>query len=287
MICSIFLLLIIMNLVLIISFPLAVIGNFIHIFVNSLFKIFEKIYLLETSNYDHDGYSWYKKVLQISKYLSHEKKIVFRGCFLYLLVVISGLITSPVIIVLNLAICLICQSILWPFIDSIKAYFIIYNVIKGYEYGLKLRDNSEKMNKNDDDHNNDIHTSVLKSSVMKNENSSINSKVNRNNNEIINMNMNSSTISNDHYSKIPSLVLPMPFFDEKDFYITILRIWGYRLKKSIIVCARWWRIIITDTHGFLMIIVPFLIDKIYLNRYEGIRFFWWHKKTILENIALV
>lgn len=271
-----------MNIVFIISFPISVITSYIHLFVNSFFKIFERIYLSEASNYNHEDNTIYKKCIAMVEYLSHEKMLVLHGFLNYIFVIIFGSLLSPLVIALNLIICVLCQGILWPFIESIKAYIIVYNVIKGYGYGLKCTDNNE-IQLNITTQNKKVNnSSILKTSVMANDDSNNDLRENKEKEIIINVDTSSQLNSN---IKAPSLILPMSFFDDKNFFVTIIQLWRYRLKRTIIVCARWWRIIIIHTFGFYMIIAPFIVEKAYLNRYEGIRFFWWHKKTILENIA--
>ena len=66
-----------------------------------------------------------------------------------------------------------------------------------------------------------------------------------------------------------------------------IAIWTYRIKSSIILCGRWWRIIITHPLGVYFIVFPGITKQIYLNGYEGYRFFWWHKKTVIEKPYLL
>ncbi|OUM66757.1 hypothetical protein PIROE2DRAFT_20129 [Piromyces sp. E2] len=77
------------------------------------------------------------------------------------------------------------------------------------------------------------------------------------------------------------VTIPLNYFENKSFIDNIFSIWSYRIKSSIILCGRWWRIIITHPLGIYFIVFPGITKQIYLNGYEGYRFFWWHRKTFI------
>ncbi|ORY72863.1 hypothetical protein LY90DRAFT_699871 [Neocallimastix californiae] len=83
------------------------------------------------------------------------------------------------------------------------------------------------------------------------------------------------------------VIIPLNYFENTTFIKSIGQIWKYRFKSSIILCGRWWRIICSHPLGIYFIVFPSITKQIYLNGYEGYRFFWWHKKTVIEKPYII
>jgi len=93
-----------------------------------------------------------------------------------------------------------------------------------------------------------------------------------------------------HNSERPDkkrVTIPLNYFENTSFIKSIYQIWKYRLNSSIILCGRWWRIICSHPLGIYFIVFPSITKQIYLNGYEGYRFFWWHKKTVIEKPYII
>jgi len=410
---SYFTLLIYMNVIVFILLPYSIIKSYVWFIYFFIVSIKGMLFVINRDNFE--GATWIQKIYNVFYYIVMELLLVicYAVCALFLFTV--GNAINLLVIMTSIALSLICQSVLWPIIDSAKSFKVINSIIKGYCNGLKneykqidknekhlpythLSEIQEKCEKNGNNYqDNDTYTIIKTSRIMDEDskmtstyemntidptstnttlahssgaqNSTVNidtSKINvpevvkinqiekyntmipnihnskdhiididinanietnecknkksnsRSNfinrirsagNDVeVNIDSNSSSSStsttslnkfkNNHDNQSFTLsiqdtennkkvTIALNYFDNKSFLNNILNIWSYRIKSSIILCGRWWRIIITHPLGVYFIVFPGITKQIYLNGYEGYRFFWWHKKTVIEKPYLL
>jgi len=415
-----------MNAVVFICLPFSIIKSYIWFIYFFIISVKGMIFVMSPI----EGNTWYQKIYSTLYFIFVGLLMIlcYIICAVFLFTV--GNILNILVIGTSIVLCLTCQSILWPIIDSVKSFKIINSIIKGYCNGMKNEykhiDKNEKyppytcITESDNQNNNkvknieiqdhdhegsftiiksakylddeisnptmnskdkdtkiislddplSINQTSLENSQTKNEELPSTSDVNNNtmipnthndnnnnsnnNNDIIididfnnitsnnpstsnstttintsssgdkiinriksagneieikNGDSSSSSSSSSSFSSMDTfknhnnnslftlslkdstknkmVSIPLNYFENKSFINNIYHIWKYRLKSSIILCGRWWRIICSHPFGLYFIVFPGITKQIYLNGYEGHRFFWWHKKTVIEKPYLL
>lgn len=283
-----FILLIYMNSVMICGLPVALIIGTCHLILITYVSFFSKsISFIEKFSYN----TWYKMTFGTILWILY---FIIGGIILFIIDVVLSILLSIIIIVL----CLVCQSILWPFIDSGKTYKILNKIINGYDNGIKnvcqqsiRRDKSiyntdlKNLIKNDknemvkNNNNNSNSNNILKTAeITRNEKSVQDFRNNFNFNNLVKITI--FTLVIEDFINETKLVLPINYLEKRILLKTLWHTWLHCLNSSIILCGRWWRILCLHTLGIYSIINSHIIEYNYI--YEGYRFFWWHKKSIIE-----
>jgi len=293
-------LLIYMNIVMIIGLPIALIIGYYHLIIIVSINFFSHSYAIK-ENISFN--TWYKKIFGTLLWIGY---IIIGELILFIFEHIMNVIVSIFIIIL----CVICQGILWPLIDSIKTFRILKVIINDYQKGIKNvyqqsikkekslyntnlitkntainpnGDMDDSCTENNDNNskgkNNTYENNILKSTVMtKNEKNVQDFRNNFNFNNLIKISIFTLVVKD--LINETKLVLPINYLQKRILLKTICHVWLHCLKSSIILCGRWWRILCFHTLGIYSIINPHIIDHSFI--YERYRFFWCHKKSIIE-----
>jgi hypothetical protein len=89
---------------------------------------------------NHDiggGRAWYNKIFNLLYCIVMEILLFFCYIICALFLFTIGNTLNLFVILSSIILCLTCQSILWPIIDSVKSFKIINNIIKGYCNGMR------------------------------------------------------------------------------------------------------------------------------------------------------
>jgi len=278
----------IMNLSLFTIFPLAIVLNILY---NSgyIFFIIAFVYsglIARECGYSYLPLSPFRRVLEFIKQVLLDILTFVLGLIALSLVFAIGNGIYITFEIISFAILLIGQSLLWPIVETIKFYRDNNKIIKGYGHG------------------------IIKEKILYNENKKMqgitetgeNNISNNNNPEKINNN-NSNTIENRNNSKInksnsrsslysirniihddtphPKLIIPSFYFKHRSFSNLVFQIWKYRIKRLLILCLSWNKLSLYP-FGLFFMMFPNLHKKYQTNGFEGVRFLWWHKNTVLE-----
>ncbi|ORY47977.1 hypothetical protein LY90DRAFT_671126 [Neocallimastix californiae] len=303
---SFFTLFIYMNIIILICLPFSIIKSYLWFIYFFFASIKGMLFVI-----NHDiggGRAWYNKIFNLLYCIVMEILLFFCYIICALFLFTIGNTLNLFVILSSIILCLTCQSILWPIIDSVKSFKIINNIIKGYCNGMRneyyqnikngkqirytcnsnINDIKDKIKdiSNDNFENNYI----LKSSIMlddeENNKDIDNEKIKEfsfDNGNLQSIFKSSTFLLSLHNSERPDkkrVTIPLNYFENTSFIKSIYQIWKYRLNSSIILCGRWWRIICSHPLGIYFIVFPSITKQIYLNGYEGYRFFWWHKKQL-------
>ncbi|ORX77668.1 hypothetical protein BCR32DRAFT_270525 [Anaeromyces robustus] len=296
-------LLVYMNLTLIIGLPIAIFFGYLRfiIFATTAFVSFIEV-ISDISSYN----TWREKLFKIfcTPYVILYILVTILAIIIFALG--NGIVFFTFIIIIGL--CSLCQSIIWPIVDSTKTFIILSNVINGYCNGMRYAKKNKDSNSIDApydlDGNNSIFgsTSSIFKKDCKNTISTNNSKILRSSAFINYDNMDAlMKYMNDYFnhesniSKASSftlviqdfingtkIIVPINYRENETSLIKImLDIWLSCMKSSIILCGRWWRILCFHPFGIFSILYPGFTENYYI--YEGYRFFWWHKKSLIEH----
>jgi len=274
----------IMNLSLFTTFPLAVVLNILYNF-GYLFFIIISVYSglrARECGYSYLPLSPVRRVLEFIKQVLLDILVFALGLIVLSLVFAIGNGIYIIFEILSFAILLLGQSLLWPVVETIKFYRNNNKIIGGYGHGVikeKIIYNENKkiqgITETDKDENNNSNNTKPENNTIKDHNDP-------------RMDISNSWSSLYSIRDIifddtphPKLIIPSLYFKHRSFSNLVFQIWKYRIKRLLILCLSWNKLSLYP-FGLFFMMFPNLHNIYQTNGFEGVRFLWWHKKTILE-----
>jgi len=132
---SFFTLFIYMNIIILICLPFSIIKSYLWFIYFFFASIKGMLFVI-----NHDiggGRAWYNKIFNLLYCIVMEILLFFCYIICALFLFTIGNTLNLFVILSSIILCLTCQSILWPIIDSVKSFKIINNIIKGYCNGMR------------------------------------------------------------------------------------------------------------------------------------------------------
>jgi len=270
-----------MTILLFIFYPLSVILNIIYNIGYIGFIIIFVFNALKSRECDYE----YLPLSRMGVVFSFIKQVIMDiicfilGTILLAVVFILGNGLYIIFEVIGLIILLVGQSILWPIVEFLRYYRTNNKIIKGCWRGVK-REHELFNNTNNNNISNDINENKNNTQNI----TEINNKSNNNDDNTNNNYQKSNSLFSIQeivYNEDNKLIIPSNYFKCKSFIHLALQIWIFRMKKAIFSCILWDTISLYPI-GIILMMFPSLRIKYITKQYEGLRFFWKHEKTIIE-----